>query len=74
MTDQIIGEVTGENGYPGLIAALRSWVFSLNSSLETVNDVSGLTTGYVGKLLAPTRANHSARNRRARSSAASASS
>jgi hypothetical protein len=36
---KVVGEVTGENGYSGLIAMLRSWVFDLGSSLETIDDV-----------------------------------
>ena len=33
---RIIGEVTGETGYAGLIAALRLWICDLGTSLETV--------------------------------------
>ena len=50
---KIIGEVTGETGYAGLVRALRLRVDELNVSQETVNEIAGLPARYVGKLLAP---------------------
>jgi hypothetical protein len=39
--------------YPGLIAALRRRVVELGTTINAVDQLSGLPDGYVGKLLAP---------------------
>jgi hypothetical protein len=49
---RIIGEVTGDNGYSGLIAMLRSWIFDLGSSFEAIDDLAGLPARYTATLLA----------------------
>jgi hypothetical protein len=41
--------------YDGMIAALRARMYELGVTNETVDAITGLQSGYVGKLLAPTR-------------------
>ena len=49
----IIGEVTGETGYAGLVAALPFRLDELGTTLETVDEIAGLPGHYTAKLLAP---------------------
>jgi hypothetical protein len=51
VTDRILATVTD---YPGLIAALRSWMQELGTTMESVDEVCGWQSRHVNKLLAPT--------------------
>jgi hypothetical protein len=48
---RIVATVTD---YPGLIAALRSWMQELGTTMESVDEVCGWQSRHVNKLLAPT--------------------
>lgn len=52
MTERRLGEV---KDYDGMIAAIRARMTEIGVTNETMDALTGLQSGYVGKLLAPTR-------------------
>lgn len=48
------GRIIGEaRDYSQLLDALRKWIAELETTMETIDEVAGLPTRYVSKLLAP---------------------
>jgi hypothetical protein len=49
--NRVIAEI---RGYQEFTAALRQWIAELNTSYETIGELSGLQDGYLAKLLTTT--------------------
>jgi hypothetical protein len=49
--DRVIAEV---RDYAGFTAALRAWITKLNTNYECINDIAGLPSGYLAKLISAT--------------------
>jgi hypothetical protein len=48
---RILGSIDARNGYDGLIVALRARVAEIGLNSRMIDELSGLTPGYTGKLL-----------------------
>jgi hypothetical protein len=48
---RILGSIDAKNGYDGMIVALRARVAEVGLNSRTLDELSGLTPGYSGKLL-----------------------
>jgi hypothetical protein len=55
MSDQILGEVTGQSGYDGLATILRMWIADLGTTYEAIDELALQPARNTSKLLGPPR-------------------